>query len=93
MKIVGIGDLLISEQHIKEGFKEFEEKGHQVETIQWQVSNYEELQNINLKVEVNGSEVYETPMQIINAIKDADIVITHFCPITKKVLESLLWDF
>lgn len=88
MKIVGIGDLLIPEEYIKEGFAEFEKAGHQVETIQWDLENYEELQNINLKVELEGSEAYEPSDQIIEAIQDADIVITQFCPITKRVIDS-----
>lgn len=88
MKIVGIGDLLIPEEYIKAGFRKFEEAGHQVETVQWQLADYEELQNINLKVEVNGSEAYEPPQDILDAVRDADMIITQFCPITKKVMEA-----
>lgn len=88
MKIVGIGDLLIPEQYIKEGFKEFEKNGHTVQTIQWNLKNYEELQNINLLVETKGSESYEPPEEIIEAVKDADIIITQFCPITQKLIDQ-----
>lgn len=88
MKIVGIGDLLIPEEFIKIGFHNFEEKGHQIETIQWQLADYEELQNINLKVETSGSEAYEPPQEILDAVQDADIIITQFCPITKRVIEA-----
>lgn len=88
MKIVGIGDLLIPENYIKEGFKEFEAQGHTVETIQWALKDYEELQNINLKVEIEGSEAIEPPDYIFDAVKDADVIITQFCPITKKLIDS-----
>lgn len=88
MKIVGIGDLLIPEQYIKEGFKEFEKNGHTVQTIQWNLKNYEELQNINLLVEIKGSEAYQPPEEIIEAVKDADIIITQFCPITQKLIDK-----
>lgn len=88
MKIVGIGDLLIPEKFIKAGFQNFEEAGHQVETVQWQLADYEELQNINLKVEVSGSEAYEPPREIVDAVREADIIITQFCPITKKVIDA-----
>lgn len=86
MKVVGIGDLLIPEQYIKEGFKEFEKNGHTVQTIQWNLKNYEELQNINLLIETKGSEAYQPPEEIIKVIKDADIIITQFCPITQKMI-------
>lgn len=84
MKIVGVGDLLIPEDFIKKGFKEAEELGIEVKTIQWELSNYEELQNINLLVETVGSEAYEPPQYILDAVKDADIIITQFCTVTKK---------
>lgn len=87
MKVVGIGDSLIPETFIKEGFKEIEKMGVEVKTVQWKLKNYEELQNINLLVENNGSEAYEPPKYILDAIQDADIIITQFCTITKKVID------
>lgn len=88
MKIVGIGDLLIPEKYIQKGFEVLKKQGHEVKTIQWQLKDYEELQNINLMVETKGSECYEPPQEIINEIEDADVVITQFCTITKKVVDS-----
>ena len=59
MKIFGIGDLLIPQEYIQKGFAPFEKAGWQVETMQWDLGSYEELQNINLLVETKGSEAYE----------------------------------
>ena len=87
MKIVGIGDLLIPATYIKEGFQKFEAEGNEVSTINWDLQDYEELQSINLKVELGGSEAYEPPEAILEAVKDADIIITQFCPITKRVID------
>lgn len=88
MKIVGIGDLLIPAEYIKDGFCKFETMGHEVTAIDWKLKDYEELQNINLKVEVSGSEAYEPSDTIIEAVKDADVIITQFCPITKRVIDA-----
>lgn len=88
MKIIGIGDLLIPAKYIEAGFQNFQKAGHQVETIDWKLHDYEELQKINLLVEVKGSEAYVVPEVIIEAAKDADIVITQFCPLTKKFIDS-----
>ncbi|MEK5522157.1 2-hydroxyacid dehydrogenase [Heyndrickxia sp. FSL W8-0423] len=87
MKIIGIGDLLIPENYIYEGFKIFEEDNCEVKTIQWKNESHEDLQNINLLVETKGSEAYEVPDYILDFIKDADILITQFCPINKKVID------
>lgn len=86
MKIVGIGDLLIPEGYIQEGFENFKDQGIKLKTIQWKLNTYEELQNINLLVETGGSEAYEPPKYIFEAVKDADIIITQFCPITEKLI-------
>jgi len=90
MKIVGIGDLLIPKNYIEDGFKSFEDLGIEVKTIQWDLNDYEELQNINLLVEQDGSEAYEVPRYIIDEVKDADIIITQFCPINKKIIDSCI---
>ncbi len=87
MKIVGIGDLLIPQNFIKEGFAEFEKKRVTLETLDWKTESYEELQNINLLIETKGSEAYQVPQYILDAVKDADIIITQFCPINSAVMD------
>ena len=88
MLIVGIGDLLIPSSYIEEGFKTFKENDYKLKLINWDLKDYEELQHINLLVEQNGAEVYEVKEDIIEAIKDADIIITQFHPITKKLIDN-----
>lgn len=87
MKIVGIGDLLIPGSVIEKGFENFTEKGIAVKTVNWYQDSYEALQKINLQVETEGSETYNVPDEIIAAVKDADIIITQFCPISRKVID------
>ncbi|KMO85909.1 gluconate 2-dehydrogenase [Megasphaera cerevisiae DSM 20462] len=88
MKLVGIGDLLIPADYIKKGFQKFADQGVEVKFVDWELQNYEELQNINLKIETDGCEEYEVPENLIDKISDADIIITQFCPINKKVMDA-----
>ena len=88
MKLVGIGDLLIPAPYIEAGFSGYREKGVQIEVVDWPLRDYEELQGINLQVETQGSEVYDVPDALIDKLRDAEILITQFCPITKKVLDA-----
>ncbi len=88
MKIVGIGDLLIPSEYISRGFESLKEKGYEVEVFDWQLKDYEELQAINLKVEQGGAEVIEVDDSIIDKLKDAEIIITQFCVINKKVIDA-----
>lgn len=88
MKLTGIGDLLIPEEYILSGFEILSSLGVDVTTVQWTQESYEELQNINLLVETKGSEAYEPEDYIIDTVKDADIIVTQFCPITKRVIDA-----
>ena len=88
MKLVGIGDLFIPGNYIESGMKSLEELGVSVNIVEWKTNGFEELQNINLIVEQQGSEAYEVPDYIIDAVRDADIIMTQFCPINRKVIDS-----
>ncbi|WP_326975479.1 2-hydroxyacid dehydrogenase [Caproicibacter sp. BJN0012] len=88
MNLVGIGDLLIPETFIRQGFSNFEKAGVTLKTIEWKMKDFEELQNINLLIETKGSEAYQVPDYILDAVKDADIMITQFCPINRQVLDA-----
>lgn len=88
MKIVGIGDLLIPCGDLVNGFKRLEGTGIETSVVEWPIRDYEELQNINLLVEREGSEVIEPDALVLEAIRDADMVVTQFCPITKKVINA-----
>lgn len=88
MKLVGIGDLFIPKEYIETGFKAYKELGVEIETIDWKLKDFDELQAINLRVEKGGSEAYEPPEYIFEACKDADIIITEFCTVTKKMIDN-----
>ena len=88
MKIIGIGDFFIPAEFIDKGFASFKNEGYDVSTISWNLKDVEEFQHINLLVEQGGSEVYDVPQDILDKIKDADIIITQFCPMSKKVIDN-----
>lgn len=87
MKILGVGDLLIPKKYIEKAFKVFSDRGDTLETIQWDVGDYENLQNINLNIEQNGSNSIDIDENIIEKLTDADVIITQFFPINKKIID------
>ncbi len=88
MKLVGIGDLFIPCEYIENGMKGLAEKGIEVSTVEWKLSGFEELQNINLLVEQGGREEVEIPQNIMEAATDADIIITQFFPVSKALIDA-----
>ena len=88
MKLVGIGELFIPHEHIRRGFAGWERKGVRVETLDWKVSGFQELQNINHLMEKEGSEAYDPPGYIHEAVRDADIIVTEFCPVSQRLIDE-----
>jgi D-3-phosphoglycerate dehydrogenase len=88
MKLVGIGDLFIPHEYIQKGFAQVEALGLQVATFDWKLSGFQELQAINLKVEKGGAAAYEPPAEVYEAVRDADILITQFCPVPAGLIAA-----
>ncbi len=87
LKIIGIGDLLIPSAFIERGTECLKDR-FDVSTVDWPLENYEELQHINLLVEQGGAEMVQPEEEMLEKLKDADILITQFYPITKKLIDS-----
>ena len=88
MKLVGIGDLFVPCWAISRGFAELAAHGVQVETVEWKLDGFDQLQAINLQVEQRGSDAVEPPEEIFAAAAEAEILITHFCPVTRCLIEA-----
>lgn len=88
MKLIGIGDLFIPCEYIERGMANLSEYGIEVSTVEWKLGGFDELQNINLAVEQGGREDVAVPDYILDAVRDADIIITQFFPIGKKLIDE-----
>lgn len=86
-KLVGIGDLFIPGAYIQSGMQPLEQYDIQVSTVDWKLSGFEELQHINLLVEQGGREDIPIPNEILEAVRDADILITQFFPVGKALID------
>ena len=88
MKIVGIGDLFIPAVYIEKGFAPLRELGHELVVMDWPVANFDELQNANLLVETQGCQALQPPECVFEACRDADVIITQFCTVTRELVDS-----
>lgn len=87
-KLVGIGDLFIPCEYIEKGMACLKEYGVDVSTVEWKLKGFDELQHINLLVEQGGREDIAVPDYILDAVKDAEILITQFFPVGKALIDS-----
>jgi D-3-phosphoglycerate dehydrogenase len=88
MKLVGIGDLFVPCWAISRGFAALAQYGVQVATVEWKLDGFDQLQAINLQIEQHGSDAVEPPEAIYEAAVDAEILITHFCPVTRRLIDA-----
>ncbi len=87
-KILGIYDLGITKQ-MMEKLKELEQYGYNVELIEKTVGEDEmSYQASMLSVEVNGPEKTEINPAVFDAAKDAEIIVTHFAPISEALINA-----
>lgn len=88
MKIAGIGDLFIPAEHIERAFAPMRAQGHVVEVLDWPLSGFDELQNYNLLVETQGCEALRPPECVFELCRDADVIITQFCPVNRELVDA-----
>ncbi|HET9597922.1 MAG TPA: 2-hydroxyacid dehydrogenase [Anaeromyxobacteraceae bacterium] len=88
MKLVGIGDLFIPHRHVAAGFAPLAARGVEIRTFDWQLSGFQELQEINLAVEKGGAGAYTPPPAIFDAVARADVLVVQFCPVPAALLEA-----
>lgn len=88
MKIVGIGDLFIPAIYIEKGFAPMRKKGHEIEVLDWPLKGFDELQNYNLLVETQGCEALRPPECVFELCRDADVIITQFCPVNRELVDA-----
>ena len=87
-KLVGIGDLFIPSEYIETGMAILKDHDIDVSTVTWKLSGFDALQHINLLVEQGGREDIEVPDYILDAVRDADILITQFFPVGKALIDA-----
>lgn len=88
MKLLGIGDLFIPKEYISDGFQPLSKHGFEIKTIDWELESISELQRINQCFEKSGCEDYCIPQPILEAVEDADILITQFFPVNKQLIDA-----
>ena len=88
MKIVVIGDIVVSCDLLVEAAKSLVEgEGHQIQAIEWHTESRQDFQHRAQNIEKNGPTAEKVPAEAYEAVKDADILLTHFCPIPEDLIE------
>lgn len=89
MKCVAIGDVFITPEMMKNGIEkskqiEFSEVGY----FYFGLDSRSEMRNIVKIIETGGFETLTLPQGLLQAVRDAEVIMCHLCPITRQLVES-----
>ncbi len=90
MKILGISDILIDAENIKNSFQKVF-SNDEIRTLKWMLATTkEELQVIVREVEKKGPEAIDPFENLLKEVKvwDPDILITHYGPISQQIITA-----
>lgn len=87
MKIVVVGDIVVPCDLLAEAAKSLDD-GAEVVTVEWPNASRQEFQHRAQNLEKNGPEAEPVPDEVYKQVADADILLTHFCPVPAALVEA-----
>lgn len=87
MKIVVIGDVVVSPDLLAEAARSLDADA-EVIALEWKCANRQEFQRRAQNLEKNGPEAEEVPERAYEEVADADVLLTHFCPVPAALIEA-----
>jgi D-3-phosphoglycerate dehydrogenase len=89
MKIVVVGDTLVSSDYMEEQAKRlFPNQNQEIVKFDWEITTKKEFQKVISILEKDGPQARDLPKAIIKELETAEIFIGHFAPLSKDTLEK-----
>lgn len=88
MKFLVVGDPMISAATLEQAVRNVFGEAVIVKGVDWQPASEEEFWFLRSQVEKLGPDAGKPPLALKEAIKDADVVITHHTPINGQLIRS-----
>lgn len=87
MKIVVIGDIVVPCDLLVEAAQSLDAEADVV-ALEWKCPTRQEFQRRAQNLEKNGPTAEEIPAEAYEQVKDADILLTHFCPVAEDLIAA-----
>lgn len=90
MKVLCVGDLFVSSEEFRRGLEQEFGGGDSLDIreVMWAGERAEDQHHLQQIMEVDGPEAVPTPNEIVEAVRDAEVIEVHFAPVPKAVLEA-----
>ena len=86
MKFLALTDHFVRKEHYEELFANYPE--HTLATVFYGEEDRIIMRDMFREVEVNGPDAVEIPQAVYDEAVDADVIITHLCPVPAKLIEK-----
>lgn len=86
MKFLVAYDHFVRKEHYEELFKNYPE--HTLVTVPYGTEDRIEMRDMFREVEENGPDAVAIPQEMYDEVVDADVIITHLCPIPASLIEK-----
>lgn len=87
MKIVVIGDIVVPSSLLVEAAKTLDADA-EVVAVEWKTETRQEFQRRAQNLEKNGPTAEKVPAEAYKEVADADVLLTHFCPVPADLIEA-----
>ena len=87
MKIVVIGDIVVPCDLLVEAAKSLDPEADVV-AVEWPNATRQEFQHRAQNLEKNGPTAEKVPDEAYEQVKDADVLLTHFCPVPADLIAA-----
>ena len=88
MKIVCVGDAFITPDMMREGVAPFLKAEDSLEVLFWGREDREAMRETARLLETGHRDSLPIPALLPEAVKDADLLIVHLCPVTGSLLDN-----
>ena len=89
MKVVVVGDIVVAPSLLEEAAKELAtDEKLDIVSIEWETKDRLDFRSKAQNLELNGPEAEKAPEQLYIEIVDADILMVHFCPVSKELISK-----
>ena len=88
MKIVCVGDAFITPDMMREGVAPFLKAEDSLEVLFWGREDREAMRETARLLETGHRDSLPIPALLPEAVKDADLLIVHLCPVTRSLLDN-----
>ena len=89
MKVVVVGDIIVDKDIITESVKDLtilEGKEYDIVSLVWESKDKLDFSKKAQNLELNGPGAESVPEALLKEIVDADILLVHFCPLSRETL-------